>query len=68
MLLLRRMPHLEKFTLYLRIRNRSVFVGGTHLYNELIPHIPQFRTFIFYISTGNNIDASVHRIPYDDIQ
>ncbi|CAF3416395.1 unnamed protein product [Rotaria socialis] len=66
--LLRRMTHLEKLTLYLRVRNRSSFVNGTHLHNEILVHMPQLHTFIFYISTENNINESVHRISNDDIQ
>ncbi|CAF3455174.1 unnamed protein product [Rotaria socialis] len=62
------MTHLEKLTLYLRVRNRSSFVNGTHLHNEILVHMPQLHTFIFYISTENNINESVHRISNDDIQ
>ncbi|CAF0849799.1 unnamed protein product [Rotaria sordida] len=66
--LLRRMTHLEKLTLYLRVLNRSSFINGTHLHNEILVHMPQLHTFIFYISTENDINESVHRISNDDIQ
>ncbi len=66
--LLRRMTHLEKLTLYLRIRHRSAHVDGKHLQNEILVHMPRLHTFVFYISTENNIDASVHRLSVDDIQ
>ena len=64
----RRMSYLEKLTLYLRIYNRSEFVSGKHLQNEILVHMPQLHTFIYYISTENDIDESVHRISHLDIQ
>ena len=66
--LLHRMTHLEKLSLYLRIRNRSVFIDGTHLYNEILVHMPQLHTFSFYISTENNINHQDPHISADDIQ
>ncbi|CAF1592072.1 unnamed protein product [Rotaria magnacalcarata] len=59
--LLRRMSHLKGLILYLSIENRVVFVDGTHLYNEILIHMPQLRTEI-------NIDNSVHRLSINDIQ
>ncbi|CAF4359714.1 unnamed protein product, partial [Rotaria socialis] len=66
--LLRRMSHLEELTLYLCIYNRSIFVDGTHLYNEILIHMPQLRTFIFYIRTKIDIGNSIHQLPVNDIQ
>ncbi|CAF2666240.1 unnamed protein product [Rotaria sp. Silwood2] len=66
--LLRRMTHLEKLTLYVRTRSRSAFVDGTHLQNEILLHMPQLHSFIFYISSENLTFDLVHRKSYDDIQ
>ncbi|CAF4130900.1 unnamed protein product, partial [Rotaria magnacalcarata] len=66
--LLRRMSHLEELTLYLCIYNRSIFVDGTHLYNEILIHMPQLRTFIFYIRTKIDIGNSIHQLSVNDIQ
>jgi hypothetical protein len=62
------MTHLEKLTLYLRILDRSAFVNGTHLHNEILVHMPQLHTFNFYISTENIISVSLPRKSNDDIQ
>ncbi|CAF4986443.1 unnamed protein product, partial [Rotaria sp. Silwood1] len=66
--LLHRMSHLQKLTLYLRIRNRNAFVDGTHLHNEILVHMPHLHTFIFYISTDNDINGFVHYVSANDIQ
>ncbi|CAF4121211.1 unnamed protein product, partial [Rotaria magnacalcarata] len=47
----RRMTHLEKLILYLRVRKQAVFLDGTDLHNEILVHRPRLQTFIFYIST-----------------
>lgn len=66
--LLRRMSHLEELTLYLSFRNRSVFVDGTQLYNEILIHMPELRTFTFYIRTEISIVNSVQQLSTNDIQ
>jgi hypothetical protein len=66
--LLGRMTHLEKLTLYLRIRQRSLFVDGTHLHNDILVHMPQLHAFIYYISTEAFSDESVHHQSHSDIQ
>ncbi|CAF3079648.1 unnamed protein product [Rotaria socialis] len=66
--LLRRMSHLKELTLYLSIENRAVFVDGTHLYNKILIHMPQLRTFTFYIRTEIDVDNSVHWLSSNDIQ
>jgi len=66
--LLRRMAYLEKLTLYLRTDSRSTFVDGTHLDNEILVHMPQLHTFIFYISTENIIFPLLPRKSNDDIE
>ncbi|CAF3859046.1 unnamed protein product [Rotaria sordida] len=66
--LLRRMTHLEKLTLYLRIHDRNTFIDGTYLQNEILVHMLQLHTFIFYISTETVVSASLPRKSEDDIQ
>ncbi|CAF1456133.1 unnamed protein product [Rotaria sp. Silwood1] len=73
--LLRRMTHLEKLTLYLRIGksgqfdpNKSPYIDGTYLQNEILVHMSQLHTFNFYISTETCIDYSRSRISSNDIQ
>ncbi len=62
------MSHLEELTLNLSIENRSTFVDGAHLHNEILIHMPQLHTFIFHICTQVDIADSVDRLSYDDIQ
>ncbi|CAF1406177.1 unnamed protein product [Rotaria sordida] len=59
--LFHRMINLEKLTLYIRIADRPTFVDGTHLHKEILMHMSQLHTFIFYISTMTPINDSVHR-------
>ncbi|CAF1387174.1 unnamed protein product [Rotaria sordida] len=66
--LLRRMTYLEKLTLYLRIHSRDTFIDGTYLQNEILVHMLQLHTFIFYISTETVVSASLPRKSEDDIQ
>ncbi|CAF1384979.1 unnamed protein product [Rotaria sordida] len=66
--LLRRMTHLEKLTLYLRILHRNAFIDGTHLQNEILDYMPQLHTFKFYISTQESIFSSFPRKSNSDIE
>ncbi|CAF3663450.1 unnamed protein product [Rotaria sordida] len=73
--LLRRMTHLEKLTLYLRMGksgrldpNTSPYVDGTYLQNEILVRMSQLHTFNFYISTQTLIDYSCSRISSNNIQ
>ncbi|CAF1127161.1 unnamed protein product [Rotaria sordida] len=73
--LLRRMTHLEKLTLYLRMgkssrldSNTSPYVDGTYLQNEILVLMSQLHTFNFYISTQTLIDYSCSRISSNNIQ
>ncbi|CAF4571528.1 unnamed protein product [Rotaria sp. Silwood2] len=66
--LLRRMLYLEELTLYLSINNRAIFVDGTYLYNEILIHMPQLRTFSFYIRTQIDIGNSIHQLSINDIE
>ncbi|CAF0902910.1 unnamed protein product [Rotaria sordida] len=66
--LLRRMTHLEKLTLYIRIDDRSRFVDGTNLHKNILIHMPRLHTFTFYISTDIQFDDSVDHLSDNDIQ
>ncbi|CAF3072325.1 unnamed protein product [Rotaria sp. Silwood2] len=66
--LLHRMIHLEELTLYLHIFGGSKFIAGTHLNNEILIHMPQLHTFIFYIASDNPIADPTIRVSNDDIQ
>ncbi|CAF4152312.1 unnamed protein product [Rotaria sordida] len=62
------MTYLEKLTLYLRLHDRNIFVNGTHLHREILMHMSQLHTFIFYISTEIEINDSIDRLSDNDIQ
>ncbi len=80
--LLRRMIHLEKLTLYLRINARLQFYNGTsclfddmnpyvdgaHLHNNVLAYMPQLHSCKFYISTEGVVTDLIHRKSIDDIQ
>ncbi|CAF3861201.1 unnamed protein product, partial [Rotaria sp. Silwood1] len=66
--LLLRMIYLEKLTLYLRLHDRNIFVDGTHLHREILMHMSQLHTFIFYISTEIEINDTIDRLSDNDIQ
>lgn len=66
--LLRRMSYVEELTLYLWINDRPQFVDGNNLYNEILVHMTQLNTFVFYISTRNDIDHSVRCLSNSDIE
>ncbi|CAF4549255.1 unnamed protein product, partial [Rotaria sp. Silwood1] len=66
--LLRRMSHLEELTLFLHILGGSTFISGTHLANEILIHMRQLHTFIFYIDSLNGIVDPAVRISADDIE
>ncbi|CAF1359964.1 unnamed protein product, partial [Rotaria sordida] len=67
--LLRRMKHLEKLALYLRLRKRYQFVvDGKRLYNEILVNMPQLHTFSFYMSIENYTEHLDPHQSIDDIQ
>ena len=45
------MSNLEKLTLSLVVRKRSLFIDGAHLNDHILSHMPQLRTLIFDIVT-----------------
>ncbi|CAF4402623.1 unnamed protein product [Rotaria sp. Silwood2] len=64
--LLRRMIYLEQLTLCLTVTNRSTFVDGILLNNEILDHMPQLQTFNFNIITRTNITTYVNKQLYED--
>ena len=62
------MSNLEELTLYIIIDNRTTFIDGTHIYNEILVHMPRLHIFNFYICTKTKIDHLVHHLSKDDIQ
>ncbi|CAF3049186.1 unnamed protein product [Rotaria sp. Silwood2] len=66
--LFRRMSNLEELTLYLTIKMGTSFIDGTHIYNEILSHVPQLHIFNFCICTEIKTDDFVHHLSKDDIQ
>jgi len=62
------MLNLEELTLYLAIDNRTTFIDGNHIYNEILIHMPQLHTFKFCFCTDIRIDPLVNHLSKDDIQ
>jgi hypothetical protein len=62
------MIYLEQLTLYLCVANRSAFIDGIHLNNEILDHMPQIQTFDFNIITHTNVNIHVNNQLYEDIQ
>ena len=62
------MSYLEKLTLYLRVKNRDRFIDGTHLQDQILVHMPQLNSFIFYFGTYINIVGLQHHPTSEDIQ
>ncbi|CAF3292014.1 unnamed protein product [Rotaria sp. Silwood2] len=50
--LLQQMSQLEKLTLSLCVTNRTSFIDGTQLYNDILKNMPHLRSFIFDIVTA----------------
>ena len=66
--LLRRMTQLENLTLSFVVENRSSFIDGTHLNNEILSKMPHLNTFIFDIVT-NDVEIANESLPScDDIR
>ncbi|CAM4844723.1 unnamed protein product [Rotaria magnacalcarata] len=49
--LIRQMKYLKELALYLAVNNRSTFIDGTHLKNEILIYLPQIQIFTFNIKT-----------------
>jgi hypothetical protein len=54
--LFRRMSNLEELTFNITVENRREFIDGTHIYNEILVHMPRLQTFNFWICTKMKID------------
>ncbi|CAF2034769.1 unnamed protein product [Rotaria magnacalcarata] len=62
------MINLEELTLHLTINMATAFIDGTHIYNEILAHVPQLHIFDFCICTDTDIDRLTHQLSKDDIQ
>ncbi|CAF0870461.1 unnamed protein product [Rotaria sordida] len=66
--LFRRMSNLEELNIYIGIKNRTVFIDGIHMNNEILVHMPWLHIFSFNINMKTEIDRVVHHLSKDDIQ
>ncbi|CAF2898294.1 unnamed protein product [Rotaria sp. Silwood2] len=66
--LFRRMLNLEELTLNITVVNRTTFIDGTFIYNEIFVHMPRLHMFYFYICTDTETDRLVRHLSKDDIQ
>ncbi|CAF5014618.1 unnamed protein product, partial [Rotaria sp. Silwood1] len=66
--LLRRMSNLEELALSIINQNRTTFVDGTQINNEILVHMPRLYKFDFNINTGTALHHLVHYLSSDDIQ
>ncbi|CAF0928190.1 unnamed protein product [Rotaria sp. Silwood1] len=66
--LLRQMSQLEKLTLSLYVRERTSFIDGTHLDNDIISKMPLLHTFIFDIVTEHVIINKEYLPTSDDVR
>ncbi|CAF1211818.1 unnamed protein product [Rotaria sordida] len=66
--LFRRMSNLEELTLYITIEDRTTFIDGTDIYNEILVHMPRLHLFNFCICTDTKKDLLAHHLSKDDIQ
>ncbi|CAF1354061.1 unnamed protein product [Adineta steineri] len=65
--LLHRMSNIEALNLHLTIDNQTTFIDGNHIYNEIIVHMSQLRTFNYYFFTFIRLNQSVNHLSKDDI-
>ncbi|CAF3851792.1 unnamed protein product, partial [Rotaria sp. Silwood1] len=66
--LLHRMSNLEELTLDIINDDRTTFVDGTQIHNQILVHMPLLYKFTFHISTGTKLNHIVDEISSDDIQ
>ena len=62
--LLRRMSNLEELNLYMTIRNRTTYIDGTYIHNEILVHKPRLHIFNFCFYT----ESRIKRLSEYDIQ
>ncbi|CAF4560926.1 unnamed protein product [Rotaria sp. Silwood2] len=62
------MSNLKELYLYLTIQDRTTFIDGTYIYNDILVHMSRLHTFNFCFCTKISIDHLVHHLSKDDIQ
>ena len=62
------MPNIEKLSLCLMVENRSEFIDATHLYNEIIIHMPRITRFLVHIITMDNYVDLNYWLKNDDMK
>ena len=62
------MSSLEKLTLSLSIKDRTSFIDGLHLHNEIENQMPHLSTFVFNIYTHHVLFSETNRPSSDDIR
>jgi hypothetical protein len=62
------MSNLEELTFYMIIQNRTAFIDGIHIYNEILVHVPRLHLFSFRISTDTKRGRLVRHLSKDNIQ
>ncbi|CAF4023206.1 unnamed protein product, partial [Rotaria sp. Silwood1] len=65
--LLHRMSNLEELTLDIVNHDRTTFVDGTQIHNQILVHMPRLHKFNFHINTRTELNL-VHDLSSDDIQ
>ncbi|CAF0895814.1 unnamed protein product [Adineta steineri] len=66
--LIRRMPYLEKLTLYLHIKGRNTVVDSTYIQHDILDSMPQLHSFTFYICTYVKAVDLSYKLSSEDIQ
>lgn len=61
------MQNLEELCLYVYIVGRDRFVDGTQLHNDILTHMPQLRTFVFYVGTRRESEQPIPHLSVEDI-
>ena len=68
MSLLRRMPNLEKLTLYIPIKGRNTVINGTYVQHDILDYMPQLHSFTFYICAYVETFDLSYKLSREDIQ
>ena len=66
--LLRRMENLETLMLFLLVENRPEFIDDVHLSDEILVHMPRLETFIFNITTIDDVVNIDYWLKTDSIE
>ncbi|CAF0838258.1 unnamed protein product [Rotaria sordida] len=54
------MSNIEQLNLHITIENKTMFIDGKHIYNEIIVHMPRLHTF-------KDLDQPIDHLSKDDI-